>query len=83
LSRGGCHNRWRSLANCNHRDPITSRACTAAAAQPHQPHQPTIIIIIVVIIVIIEYARHSAASRPEPARIRLPCQLARGCLSAG
>jgi hypothetical protein len=27
LSRGGCHNRWNSLVDCNHRDPITSRTC--------------------------------------------------------
>jgi hypothetical protein len=31
LSRGGCHNRWYSLANCDHRDSITRRTCTAAA----------------------------------------------------
>jgi hypothetical protein len=32
LSRGGCHNRWHSLANCDHRDSTTSRTCSAAVA---------------------------------------------------
>jgi hypothetical protein len=31
LSRGGCHTRWHSLANCNHRDSIASRTCSAPA----------------------------------------------------
>jgi hypothetical protein len=29
LTRGGCHNRWRSLASCDHRDAITRLTCTA------------------------------------------------------
>jgi hypothetical protein len=32
LGRGGCHNRWHSLAGCDHRDPLTRRTCTTAAA---------------------------------------------------
>jgi hypothetical protein len=29
LGRGGCHNRWYSLADCDHRDSITRRTCSA------------------------------------------------------
>jgi hypothetical protein len=32
LGRGGCHNRWRPLASCDHRDSITSLTWLGLAA---------------------------------------------------
>jgi hypothetical protein len=37
LSRGGCHTRWHSLANCNHRDSIASLPRLPRSEHPPQP----------------------------------------------